>query len=239
MASLAAHDMTPLQKERAFFFYMALAILAAVVAGFGFFFAIGASSFNAPLWIHVHAVSMTVWVGLYLTQNVLIYRGHVAVHRKLGPIAAVWALWITLYGFWGAAMVVETGRVPPFFQPSFFLMMDWLNLVAFAGLFVAALRLRAHSDWHKRLMLGAMINLIAVAVARLVLPMLFDQRGMWLVMLILLGFFAAGMLFDRKERGAVHPAYFWGAGALVAWMSLTFVTASWAPVVAFTAGLQG
>jgi hypothetical protein len=48
MATVAAPEASAIQKERAFFFYMALAILATILAGFGFFFAIGASSFGSP-----------------------------------------------------------------------------------------------------------------------------------------------------------------------------------------------
>jgi hypothetical protein len=118
-------------------------------------------------------------------------------------------------------------------------MMDWLNMVAFGGLVIAAVRMRARSDWHKRLMLGAMIQLIAVAWGRLTLPILWDQRGVWLIMLILLGYFAVGMAWDKRHHGSVHPAYYWGAGALVVWVSLSFAFANLPPVLALTASLAG
>jgi len=239
MATIAAPEISAPQKERVFFFYMALAILATVLAGFGFFFSIGASSFDAPWWVHLHAVSMGTWVLLFVTQNTLVYRGQVAVHRKLGVFGAVWSVWIVVLGFAVTAMDVRTGRVPPFFTPNYFLMMDWLNMVVFAGLTWAAIRLRARSDWHKRLMLGGTINLISVAWGRLILPPLFDQRGIWLVMVALLVYFGAGMLFDRRTRGSVHPAYYWGAGALVVWVSLSFATANLPPVIALAKSLAG
>jgi hypothetical protein len=134
---------------------------------------------------------------------------------------------------------VHTHRVPPFFEPNFFLVMDWLNVVVFAGLVWAAVRLRTRSDWHKRLMLGAMINLTAPAWGRLILPIVADQRGVWLIALALLGYFAVAMLYDRRTRGEVHPAYWWGAGLLVAWHALSFLLAPLAPVVALTAQLAG
>lgn len=237
MATVATPATSSVQKERAFFFYMALAILATVLAGFGFFFAIGASSFHSPWWVHVHAVSMGTWVMLYVTQNWLVWRGNLTAHRRLGPIAAGWSVWIFALGFVTTAMDVHTHRVPPFFSPNYFLMMDWLNMVAFGALAWTAVRLRARSDWHKRLMLGAMINLIAVAWGRLTLPFLFDQRGIWLVMVILLGYFGVGMLHDRHTRGSVHPAYYWGAGALVVWVSLSFATQDLPPVLALATSL--
>lgn len=238
MATIAQAPPSEAQRERAFFFYMALAIVATVLAGFSFFFAIGASTVRSPWWVHLHGLSMMTWVGLYLAQNTLVFRGNVAAHRRLGMFAAAWSVWIFALGFVITAMDVKTGRVPPFFTPNYFLVMDWLNMIAFAGLAWTAIRLRARSDWHKRLMLGATVQLIAVAWGRLTLPFIFDQRGIWLVMVILLGYFAVAMAWDKRHRGAVHPAYYWGAGALVVWVALSFAIADLAPVVALTAALS-
>ena len=239
MATIAAPEPSALQRERAFFFYMALAVVVTVLAGFGFFFAIGASSIHSPWWVHLHAVSMMTWVALFLTQSWLVYRGNVTAHRTLGPIAAGWSAWIVVLGFVVTAMDVRTHRVPPFFQPNYFLM-DWLNMVAFGGLVLAAVRLRNRApDWHKRLMLGAMLNLISVAWGRLTLPFIFDQRGIWLVMLVLLAYFGVGMVWDKRNRGSVHPAYYWGSGSLVVWIALSFATANWPPILALTKSLGG
>jgi len=227
------------QRERAFFFYMAIAMVATVLAGFGFFFAIGGSSIYSPWWVHMHGMSMMTWVLLYLAQNTLVLRGNVAAHRKLGVFGAVWSVWIFVLGFAITAMDVKTGRVPPFFTPNYFLVMDWLNMVAFGGLAWTGIRLRARSDWHKRLMFGATMQLITVAWGRLVLPPLFDQRGIWLVMVILLGYFGVVALFDRRTRGSVHPATLWGAAVLVGWVSLSFAIASLPPVLALTAAIAG
>ena len=235
METFAAPEISPLQRERTFYFGMALAILLTVMAGFGFFFAIGASSFASPWWVHVHAVSMMTWVGLYVVQNFLVWRGNLAAHRQLGVFGAAWSVWIVALGFIVTTWVIEAGRLPPFFTPNFFLMMDWLNIVAFAGLAWTALRFRTQSDWHKRLMFGAMVNLIAVAIGRLVLPVLFDQRGVWLVMVIQLAYIGVAMMFDKRTHGAVHRAHYWSAGVLVSWVVLTFATANLAPVVSLAA----
>ena len=70
--------------------------------------------------------------------------------------------------------------------------------------------------------------------------MIFDERGLWLdVLVLMIGYFGVGMLYDKRTRGSVHPAYFWGAGALVAWVSATFVLASLPPVVTLAARLAG
>jgi hypothetical protein len=56
-------------------------------------------------------------------------------------------------------------------------------------------------------------------------------------MLVLLGYFAVAMGFDVRTRGRVHPAYWWGAGAHVGWVALSFATAWLPPVLALTASL--
>lgn len=242
MATIATPEIiesTPLQKERAFFFYMALALLANILAGFGFFFVIGASTFSAPWWVHLHAASMAAWVLLFVAQNALVYRGNVALHRKLGVFAVAWSAWIVALGFVFTAADVQAHRVPPFFTPNFFLVMDWLNIAVFAGLVAAAVRMRGRADWHRRLMLGAMINLTAPAWGRLILPIVMDQQGVWLIGLALLCYFGVAMLYDQRTRGRVHPAYWWGAGALIAWHALSFALSPLAPVVALTAQLAG
>lgn len=239
MATVALSLPSVEQRERAFFFHMALAVLVTVLAGFGLFFAIGASSIDSPWWVHLHGFSMTAWVGLFVVQNFLVHRANLPAHRALGLVGAVWSVWIFGLGLVVTAMDVKTGRVPPFFTPNFFLVMDWLNMVAFAALAWTGIGMRARSDWHKRLMLGAMLQLIVVAWGRLTLPFILDQRGIWLVMVILLGYFGVAMLWDKRHRGAVHPAYYWGAGALVAWVTLSFAIASLPPVLALTKSFAG
>ncbi len=239
MATVATTEISALQRERAFFFHMALAVLITVLAGFGFFFSIGASTIHSPWWVHLHALTMGSWVLLFVAQNYLVYRGNVTAHRTLGPLAAAWSVWVFALGVVVTVADLKTGRVPPFFTPNYFLMMDWLNMVAFAGLAWTALRLRNRPDWHKRLMLGAVIQLLAVAWWRLIFPLTFDQRAIFIVMVALLGYFAVGMAWDKRHRGEVHPAWLWGAGALVGWISLSYVLAGLPPVLALAKSFTG
>jgi hypothetical protein len=235
MATISAPVPSPersaLQLERTFYFRMSLIFLAAAVAGFGFFFAIGASSFDSPWWVHTHALMMSGFLGLYIVQNWLVQRGDIAAHRRLGIIGAIWSVWLVAFSCWAITRTIALGRIAPFFTPNFFLAMDWLNMAVFAALAGAALRLRNRSDWHKRLMFGAMLSLMSVAWGRLVLPQFFDQRAIVLVLVVLLGHLGAAMLFDRRAHGRVHPAHYWTASALVGWIALTFIAADLPPVV--------
>ena len=193
MATIAVPEVSAQQRERTFYFRMALAFLAAAVAGFGFFFAIGASSFASPWWVHTHALTMTGFLGLYVVQTWLVHRGDLATHRRLGVIGAVGSVWLVAFSCWAITRTIALGRIAPFFTPNFFLAMDWLNMAVFAGLAWPALLLRNRSDWHKRLMFGAMLSLMSVAWGRLILP----------------------LVFDLATRGRIHPAYLVGGGAIV------------------------
>ena len=233
MATLAKPQPTPLQRERTFYFILSLVFLAAAVAGFGFFFAIGASSFASPWWVHVHALTMSGFLALYVVQSWLVHRGELAVHRRLGAGGTVLSLWLVVYGVWVITMTLGAGRFPPFFTPNFFLLMDWLNLAVFAALAGVAIRLRNRAEWHKRLMFGAMLSLMSVAWGRLIIPQFFDQRAIMLVTAILLVHLGAAMLFDRRVHGRVHSAHFVTGAALLAWMGVLFALSDLPQWVAF------
>ena len=238
VAPVPALEPSTQQRERTFYFRMSLVFLAAAIAGFGFFFAIGASSFTSPWWVHVHALTMVGFLGLYIVQSWLVHRGDLATHRRLGVVGAVASLWVVAYGCWAITQTIALGRIAPFFTPDFFLAMDWTNMAVFAGLAGAAIAMRRRTDWHKRLMFGAMLSLMSVAWGRLILPQVFDQRGIVLILVVLLGHVGAAMLFDRRAHGRIHPAHWWTVAALVSWVGLTFLLADSPPVRALVASFS-
>jgi cytochrome b subunit of formate dehydrogenase len=70
----------------------------------------------------------------------------------------------------------------------------------------------------------------------------FSHMAVAVLVTVLAGFglfFGVAMIWDKRHRGAVHPAYYWGAGALVAWVTLSFAIASLPPVLALTKSLAG
>jgi hypothetical protein len=202
------------QRERSFFFFIATAISATVVAGFGSFALLGISSFSAPWWVHVHAISFVAWIALFLTQAHLVLRGNTGRHRQLGQLGAGLALWMVVVGMLLTPATVAAGRLPPFFTPAQFLALDWVNIVCFAALAFAGLRLRKRTDWHRRLMLCATICVIAPALGRLLV--LADAISVWNIVGMLLVYVVVAMAADWFIRGRVHPAYFWGFGAIFA-----------------------
>lgn len=211
-------------RERLFFFVMALAILVTVVPAFWLFHQAGFSSFASPWWVHVHAVTFMGWIGFYVVQNALVWRGAVGVHQRLGRIGAVYAGWMVLVGLWLTPQTLAAGRSPPFFTPPYFLALDWVNILTFAGLVTAALMNRQRSDWHKRLMLCATICLIAPATGRFIV-LTGNTMAAPVNVATLLPFVAVGMVYDLVTRKRVHSAYLWGIGALVVMAALIEVLA--------------
>ncbi|NNM75727.1 hypothetical protein HJG53_02235 [Sphingomonas sp. ID1715] len=187
-----------------------------VVTAFSVQLAAGRSTFASPWPVHLHAISFFGWIFFYLLQNALVATGSVALHRRLGWIAAFYVPALVAIGIGTVVRMVRHGTVPFFFTPAYFLVMDPATLLVFAGLVTAAIRLRRKSDWHRRLMLCGMCMLLGPAFGRLLpMPLLVPFAGLAAATPGLL-FPLAGMIADRRRDGSVHPAWFWGVGVMLA-----------------------
>lgn len=200
--------------DRRFFFFLAVAMTVTLIAGFVMQFAMGRSTFAAPLIIHAHAFVFFGWTFFYLLQNTLVFTGNVALHRRIGWIGVGWASVMVVLGITVTLRLVREGRVPPFFRPLYFVVMDSLTVLCFAGLFAAGLAMRRQSDWHRRLMACAMAGLTAPAFGRLLPGPLLIPWAAWAVFAGVMLFPLAGAIHDQRSAGRVHPAWWWGMGAL-------------------------
>ena len=223
------------QRERRFFMAMAVLLALTVLTGFGLFIVIGISSFGAPWWVHVHAVSFMSWIALYLTQNYLIWRGSVDRHRQLGRIGAGLALWLVLVGAVLTPVTLAVHRSPPFFTPAQFLALDWVNIATFAGLVSAGIALRRDTAWHRRLMLCATICVIAPAWGRILV--IAGVMSPWHNTFALLGYLGIAMLADLRIRGRVHPAYGVGLAAIAAMGTAIQLLTAFPPLVRYAGTL--
>lgn len=225
-------------REARFFLISAFVMAATIVAGFSLNLALGRSSFAVPIVYHVHAFIFFGWMALYLTQNMLIAGGSVALHRRLGWLAVAW---IPAMAIAGTAMTVTSLRrtgSPFFFDKNEFLFGNTLVLYGFVALAAAAILMRRRTDWHRRLMLCAVASLTGPGFGRL-LPMPFLIPWAWWSAAFFgpVLFVLAGMFYDLRMRGRVHPAYFWGFGTLlglllladlIAYSPLGYMVTEWA-----------
>ena len=215
MATLAREPLTPALGDERFFLRAAILMTAVVVAGFSFQLAMGRSTFDSPLRVHAHAIVFMGWVGIYLLQNVFVASDRMALHRRLGWIAAVWLVPMVVLGFWVTVAIVRLGTAPFFFRPLQFLVFDPAAVLTFAGLTTAAILLRRQTEWHRRLHFCGMTILLAPAFGRL-LPLPLLQPWAWeAAYAATLLFPIAGVWADRRRSGRVHPAWHWGIGTIV------------------------
>ena len=221
MATLAQPPLASVGGDERFFLRSAIIMAAIIVVGFSMQLAMGRSTFASPIRVHIHAVLFMGWVAIYLAQNVLVAKGHVHLHRRLGWIAAVWMIPMVISGFLVTAIMVRNGTAPFFFQPLQFLVFDPMTVSGFAGLTVAAIVLRRRTEWHRRLHFSGMALLLAPAFGRL-LPLPLLQPWAWeATFAVTLLFPLAGVWADLRRSGHVHRAWWWGIGTMAAVFTLT------------------
>lgn len=206
----------PLANDRRFFRNLITVMAVILLAGFVVQLALGRSSFNSPLIVHLHAFGFMTWVAITLTQTWLAASGNLTLHRKLGLLSIGWVIVLLILGPLVTIATVQTGRTPFFFQPQHFLIANPLTLLGFAGLFAAAIVLRQQADWHTRLQVSAFVMLMGPGFGRLLpMPFLppyaFETAG-----LVALIFPVIGMLRDWRVHGRPHAAWLWGIAVLLA-----------------------
>src|SRR3954451_18795666 len=84
-----ARSLSTLPPDHRFFSGIAVAAAIVIVAGFGRTYGPKVVNGDATLLpiIHVHAAIFAAWLVVFVTQNILVLRGRIGVHRKLGPWA--------------------------------------------------------------------------------------------------------------------------------------------------------
>jgi len=217
-------DLAP-TRDRAFFRTTITAMAVILVAGFVLQLAMGRSSFGAPLVVHLHAVVFMGWVAILVTQAWLAAGGGVKLHRTLGTIAVIWMLAMLVLGPLVTIAAARAGRVPFFFQPQHFVVVNTATLLGAFGLFVAAVILRKNHDWHPRLQIGAFTLLMGPGFGR-ILPMPFLKpfafeiaTGVAVIVPLI------GIVRDWRVRGRPHPAWLWPIAVLAGTLVLSRILA--------------
>jgi hypothetical protein len=219
MATIAIDTSEPASDIR-FAPKLAIAMALTVVAGFSVQLYLGRSTFASPLRVHFHALTFMGWVAIFVTQTWLATRGPLAWHRRLGWFAVGWVGLMLASALTVVVMQARRGMVPFFFVPQQLLIADPVTLLCFVALTGAAIARRHETDWHARLHVCAMAAIMGPAFGRLLpMPLLIPYAFESAVAAGLL-FPLAGAIRDKRVRGLVHPAWGWGAAALIATMAL-------------------
>ncbi len=207
-----------LKRERRFFSWAALSMLAVVIIGFGpsYYFRDMVAPYApflpmTPL-VHLHAVVFSAWLLLFVAQTQLVAWGRSDLHRKLGLAAfillPVMIIIATLTAIHGAARASG----PPF-PPESFLIVPLLDVPVFTLLIGTALAKRGDPRTHKRLMFIAMTGMMAPALGRMPFTFPLGAPGIFLPCDI---FLVALVIYDFVALKRLHSATLWGGSFLLA-----------------------
>lgn len=201
--------------DQSFFVRLSIVMAAIIIFGFAQFAARGMVDLPAvPQWVHLHGVLMLGWLAILVTQNLLIQRGKIALHRKIGRLGGGLALMICLTGLYTGYMAVQLERFPPFFTNAYFLALTFTEMLVFAIMVVWAIMLRRQTQWHRRIMIGATIIALEPAFGRLLPMPLLGDWGEWIILICQLVFVVVLARHDRKIIGHIHPATM-ASGAII------------------------
>jgi hypothetical protein len=204
------------QRER--FFYVGMAVVAALIvfAGFSRTYYLKYLFANLPLTplVHLHGFLFTGWIVLLVSQVTLVAADRTDIHRRLGVAGAVLAGLMIIVGPLTAISAAKQGHAPPGAPPALvFLSIPLFDILVFAILIAAGFYFRRQPQTHKRLMLLATLGILPAAIARL--PFAFIRANgppafFGVTDLILLSCIAYDSIANRR----LHPAFLWG-GLLV------------------------
>ncbi len=223
--------------DERFFLWGAIAMALVVLAGFSTQLAMGRSSFASPPLVHAHAIVFMGWITLFVTQNILVSRGRIDLHRKLGWIGAGWIVAMVVLGLIVTVAMVRRGQVPFFFKPLQFLVFDPVAVLTFAALTVTAIINRRRTEWHRRLHFCGTAVLMGPAFGRLLpLPLLVPWAFEATFVATML-FPLAGVIADARRSGRVHPAWGYGMAVMIGSLLLTEAVAYGPPGQALYRGV--
>jgi hypothetical protein len=212
-------------------FYIAMAIVALAIATAGFVPAALATDIRkGPLTLAVaaHGMIFSAWLALFLTQSILVPKGHFTAHRRLGYAGVGLAVLMVVSGYFTAITMARRGfdlsgdLIGPTGNPLELLVFQLGDLVSFSILVGLAVLLRRRPDSHKRLMLLATVGtLLPAALAHIIghSPMLREVKAP-IILIPLVALLFASAVHDRVTLGRIHPVSLWVALALLAWANL-------------------
>lgn len=238
---LIAADVPARQVRTGHRFYVGFGVFVILLSFAGFAPSLIDQSrrFAPPATPHLaHGATALAWLLLYVTQALLVAKGRVDLHRRLGWAGPLIAVLLVLFGYYtiteGAFRVsdlsgdiyrilIEPGS-PPLTDSD--LIAGFLGslgeLITFSVLVAAGILFRHRAELHKRLMVFALIPLVPEALLHLSgtlvgrVPL---SRGVlftgMLVIDLAVPFIPA--VHDKLTRGRIHPASLWIPLLIVGW----------------------
>jgi hypothetical protein len=203
-----------LRLEQAFFPFMALLLIAAVLLGFSrTFFLAPMYHYHLPnLLVAVHGVVFASWIALFAIQTSLVAVGRVDLHKRLGVFGAILVGLVFIMAYVVMLEGIHRGFAISEQDQAQILALDVVGINVSFAMFVAGLLLRRNPASHKRLMLYGTIGMVGPAIARWPFPFIASRPS--LVGIVLQSFGIAMIVFDLLTMRRVHRATWIGTATL-------------------------
>ena len=228
LAESAVPVVAKLPKPR-FYVRSAAAILAVGVLGFAptYWVPLARGMLVVPPIVHLHALVFYGWLVLFLVQTRLAAARKFERHRELGVASVSVATAMCFIGVAVAVASMRRGDAQGFGPASrAFAIVPLSTIATFAVTMIFALRHARAAQVHKRLMLVATAPLLSAGIGRWFVLFLAPHVAgptppppvavTVLPSLLADLFIVAGMVYDRRTRGRVHPVYWIGLAGVVA-----------------------
>jgi hypothetical protein len=210
-------------------FYMAMAATCAVVAFIGFapsyWIPMVTGTQPQPFLVHLHGLLFSGWTLFFLLQTSLVASGNTARHREIGLAGIALASIMFCVGILMTIHSLHINIALGFPQAAkAFSIVSFSAIILFAAFVAIAIANVHNRELHKRLMLLVTVSMLQPAIGRWFLlflrppgavgpPPVEVTLGPGLVADLLI---IAAMIYDRKTRGRIHPAYWVGGGVIFA-----------------------
>jgi hypothetical protein len=152
------------------YFFVSMAILFPILVALGFvpdYQMMAQENIQLHWFLHVHGLIMTAWLGIFLTQTLLIAKDNLKLHRQLGQIGFVFGILVlaSLLGITVRALIVNN---PPEAGGQFDILFIQMYLLVLFGIFFTwGMRVRKQAAAHKRLLLLATLIVIQAGIDRI------------------------------------------------------------------------
>lgn len=178
---------------------------------------------NPPLVVHIHAALIVAWLGMLLTQTILVAIGKTAWHKTLGltslalgPAVVAGMVAVTIWRFDERVSLGQTAAGAN-------TLLNQSRAILYFAVFLlwAVLRRKADSETHKRMMILTIVPALTAAFSRMPwLPTTAPESPLapHAYMLLML---APVLIYDVIRLGRPHSAYLIGLALMLPWMIAT------------------
>jgi hypothetical protein len=228
VANVAQADLRT--SVESYFVWLAGAIAAVAFGGFfmTYWAPLATGSLDVPPVVHLHGLLFSIWTLFFFSQAWLATHNQLTSHRAFGLFGIAIATAMSFVGTWTALESLRSGVERGFGEAArAFAIVPISGIIFFAVVVGVAIANVRRPDTHMRLMLLASVSILQAAVGRIVLAILAPEAprpgvgppppveityGAGVIVDLLL---VAGMIFDWRTRGKVHPVYWIGGAALL------------------------